>query len=63
MTTLTKSQPMQENEIVLYQPNETTRIEVRLDDETVWLTLDQMADLFQRNKSTISRQYATGTGD
>ena len=55
MTTLTKSQPMQENEIVLYQPNETTRIEVRLDDETVWLTLDQMADLFQRNKSTISR--------
>ena len=55
MTTQTKSQPMQENEIVLYQPNETTRIEVRLDDETVWLTLDQMADLFQRNKSTISR--------
>jgi len=32
-----------------------TRIEVRLQGETVWLNLDQMAELFQRNKSTISR--------
>ena len=32
-----------------------SRIEVTLQDETVWLTLDQMAELFQRNKSTISR--------
>ena len=55
MTTLTKSQPMQENEIVLYQPNETTRIEVRLDDETVWLTANQMADLFQRDEKTIRK--------
>lgn len=29
--------------------------EVRLQGETVWLSLDQMAELFQRNKSTISR--------
>ncbi len=55
MTTQTKSQPMQENEIVLYQPNETTRIEVRLDDETVWLTANQMADLFQRDEKTIRK--------
>ena len=32
-----------------------SRIEVTLQDEAVWLTLDQMAELFQRNKSTISR--------
>ena len=32
-----------------------TKIEVRLSNETVWLTADQMAELFQRNKSTISR--------
>ena len=42
--------------ILLYQTaNGTNRIEVRLQNETVWLTLDQMAELFQRNKSTISR--------
>ncbi len=43
-------------QILLYQTaNGTSRIEVRLQNETVWLTLDQMAELFQRNKSTISR--------
>ena len=43
-------------QILLYQtPDGETRIEVRLQDETVWLNLDQMAELFQRNKSTISR--------
>ena len=40
-------------QILLYQT--PTRIEVRLQGETVWLNLDQMAELFQRNKSTISR--------
>ena len=43
-------------QILLYQtPDGEPRIEVRLQDETVWLSLDQMAELFQRNKSTISR--------
>lgn len=32
-----------------------TKVEVRLSNDTVWLTADQMAELFQRNKSTISR--------
>lgn len=42
--------------IILYTtPDGEAKIEVRLHDETVWLTLDQMAELFQRNKSTISR--------
>lgn len=43
-------------QILLYQtPDGVSRIEVKLQGETVWLTLDQMAELFQRNKSTISR--------
>lgn len=43
-------------QILLYQtPEGDSRIEVRLQGETVWLSLDQMAELFQRNKSTISR--------
>ena len=43
-------------QILLYQtPDGVTRIEVKLQNETVWLSLDQMAELFQRKKSTISR--------
>lgn len=34
------------NEIVLYQPNEQMSLEVKLENETVWLTLNQMASLF-----------------
>lgn len=42
--------------IILYQtPDGQTKIEVTLSNDTVWLTADQMAELFQRNKSTISR--------
>ncbi len=43
-------------QILLYQtPDGESRIEVRPQGETVWLSLDQMAELFQCNKSTISR--------
>jgi hypothetical protein len=43
-------------QIILYQTQDgESKIEVTLANETVWLTLDQMAELFQRNKSTISR--------
>ena len=43
-------------EIVIYQGKDgLTKIDVKMENETVWLTLDQMADLFNRNKSTISR--------
>lgn len=42
--------------ILLYQTEDgLTKIEVTLVDDNVWLTADQMAELFQRNKSTISR--------
>lgn len=43
------------NEILLYQSNELTeRIEVRLENETVWLSQQQMATLFQQTKQNIS---------
>lgn len=43
-------------QIVLFQTEDgQTKLEVQLQGETVWLTIDQMAELFQRNKSTISR--------
>lgn len=43
-------------EILLYQTADgKSKIEVTLINETVWLSIDQMAELFQRNKSTISR--------
>ena len=43
-------------EILLYQAEDgNTYIEVKMVDETVWLSLDQMAELYQRDKSTISR--------
>ena len=44
-----------QSEIVVYQPDETFQIEVRLEDETVWLTLNQISNLFDRDKSVISR--------
>jgi len=47
---------MDKGQIILYQTqNGESKIEVRLANETVWLTADQMAELFQRSKSTISR--------
>jgi len=47
------------NEIVLFQSGELAEhIEVRLDEHTVWLTLNQMAQLFNRDKSVISRHLA-----
>lgn len=47
---------MDKGQIILYQtPDGDSKIEVRLANDTVWLNLDQMAELFQRNKSTISR--------
>lgn len=51
--------PQDDSEFLLYTTDEgNTGIEVRLIDETVWLSLDQMADLFQRHKSVISRHIS-----
>lgn len=47
---------MDTGQIILYQTQGgEAKIEIRLANESVWLTADQMAELFQRNKSTISR--------
>lgn len=44
------------SEIIIYQTQDgDTKLDVRLEDETVWLSLDQMSKLFDRDKSTISR--------
>ena len=46
---------MEQGEIILYQPDETVKLEVRMEHETVWLTQAQMVDLFQRDQSVIAR--------
>lgn len=47
---------MMKNEIILYRPDELSEhIEVRIDEETVWLSLNQIAQLLDRDKSVISR--------
>ena len=57
-------QKEQTGEIVMYQPDETIRLEVRMDHETVWLTQAQMAELFQTDRTSIVRHvnniYKTG---
>jgi len=46
---------MENTKIIIYQTEDgNTKIETRLEDETVWLTIDQMADLFQKSRSTIN---------
>ena len=42
-------------EVVLYQPNDTIRLEVRLEQETVWLTQDQISILFGKDRSVITK--------
>ena len=42
-------------EIVMYQPDETIRLEVRVENETVWLTQQQISDLFIRDRTVINR--------
>lgn len=50
------NEPLPQSEIILYQTEDgRTRIQCRFEDETVWLSLTQMAELFQRDKSVISR--------
>ena len=46
---------MEKGEVILYQPNETIKLEVKLDQETVWLSIDEMAILFERDKSVIGK--------
>ena len=51
-----KKKPEPDSDLILYLTEDgRTRLQVRLEDETVWLSLNQMVDLFQRDKSVISR--------
>lgn len=45
---------MEQGEIILYQPDEAIRLEVRMENETVWLTQAQIVELFQSSKANIS---------
>lgn len=45
---------MEQGEIILYQPDETVKLEVRMENETVWLTQAQMAELFDVKENTIT---------
>ena len=44
-----------ENEIIIYQPDETIKLDVRFENETVWLTQAQMAELYQKDRTVITR--------
>ena len=46
------------NEIVVYQPNETMRLEVRIENDTAWLSRQQMVRLFGRDVKTIGKRVA-----
>ncbi len=51
--------PEAAGEVIIYQADDgQTTLDVRLEAETVWLNLNQMADLFQRDKSVISRHIS-----
>ncbi len=46
---------MNNSEILLYQTEDgQTKIDVRLEEDTVWLTIEQMSELFQKSRSTIN---------
>ena len=46
---------MNQGEIILYQPDEAIRLEVRMENETVWLTQTQIAELFERDRTVITK--------
>ena len=55
------------NEIVVYQPNETLRLDVRLENETVWLNQSRLGELFGVDRTVVNRHihniYKTGELD
>ena len=46
-----------ENEIIIYQPDETIKLDVRLENETVWLTQEQIAQLFGTKRPAITKAF------
>lgn len=58
MNTDTSSISSQDNEIILYQPDSTVKLEVRVENDTVWLNRRQIATLFDRDVKTIGKHIA-----
>ena len=54
VSTMAMAESDAQNQIVVYQPNETVRLDVRLENETVWLTQAQLCELFGVVKSNVS---------
>jgi len=53
---MSRDEPMTRGEVLVYEaPDGEVRVDVRLERDTVWLSLGQMAELFVRDKSVISR--------
>ena len=50
-------------EIVIYQPNDITRLEVRIEHDSVWLTQAQIAELFQRDRTVVTRHIKNVFGE
>jgi hypothetical protein len=46
---------MEQGEIILYQPDDTIKLEVRMENETVWLSIEEMSNLFGRDISVIGK--------
>lgn len=46
---------MEQGEIILYQPDKSVKLEVRMENETVWLTQAQIAELFERDRTVITK--------
>ena len=45
----------QKSEIIVYQPNDMLNLEVRVENDSIWLTQSQMSELFQRDRSVITK--------
>ena len=54
---------MDKGEIILYQPDNDVKLEVRLNEETVWLNRQQMAALFQRDVKTVGKHIANALSE
>lgn len=58
ITPISPASSSQDNEIILYQPDSTVKLEVRLENETVWLNRNQIARLFDRDVKTIGKHIS-----
>ena len=54
-TTSSEASQKEQNQIILYRPNDTISLEVRLENDTVWLSQTQIAELFERDRTVIGK--------